>query len=210
MLTSSDIQEFTIFRLSELMNRRSIDSSRVRYNNTFTLVEELEEVIDGWSKNRIKNFETVKSCIDELIDASKKDVCFNFGTIKRDGLESVLVDFSKNGENDIKNRRALQYRLRQLILMNKDTYLESLRSGLISLTKDGLSYEDKNFTPKLSEIDGILHSFCCQLIRMGHSKNYIKRGIEDLKNSYSKNKDFQNQFRLFWIQFAKLIVRVIG
>ena len=72
-MNKSDIQSFFKRRMVELLDKHTLDSYRVRTNNSMTILKELRYVLVSWVDGNVKRFETVEFCINECKALINKD-----------------------------------------------------------------------------------------------------------------------------------------
>jgi hypothetical protein len=190
------LQQFFKERLKELFHKETIDSHRVRFHNTNSLLKELRTLIVDWKKNKIKQFETVRLCAQELIDSLKNDDYISMGIYNKElfikDLETMVkCDGTKfNGSHEL-------FILDKLINENKTKYLAILFQNLEQLVLSGNEFPDEEFIPKANKIDNVVSLLGTELINCGFSKSYIYSCVAQL----CFKPHFVNQFNIFKDKF---------
>lgn len=188
------LQQFFKERLKELFHKDTIDSHRVRFHNTNSLLKELRTLIVDWKKNKIKQFETVCLCAQELIDSLKNDEYISMGIYNK---ELFLKDLETITKNDGKKFNGIHelFILDKLINENRLKYLDILFHELEKIVLKGEDFLDEDFIPKAQKIDNIISLLATELINSGYSKSYIYSCISamneepDFEKGYQKLKD---------------------
>lgn len=116
------LQQFFKERARELFHKDTIDSYRVRFHNTNSLLKELRTLIIDWKKNKIKQFETVGLCAQELIDSLKNDEYISMGKYNKELFIKDLLDLSNSDGKKINGEHEL-FILDKLIKENFDVFV---------------------------------------------------------------------------------------
>lgn len=155
-------------RLLELLHKDTLDSYRVKVNNTNSLFHELQNLIIDWEEGKIKRFETLQLCCEELLTSIKDDECFYFGSYKKDVVVEILNDLIKSNNSSKKNEHDYSlYLISRLIIENEDKYINCLFEKIDTLLV--LTANQANF--KL--LDRYLNLLVAELIRIGYEKSYL-------------------------------------
>jgi hypothetical protein len=157
---------FFINRTLELLHKDTLDSYRVKVNNSNSLLYELFQLFDDWKAGKIKQFETVQSSCEELLDSLKSDDFFSYGNIDDKIIIDELEFVKKNKDKDL-DLGYTKYLISHLIELNRDIYLEKLFLGIEALLKE--KPEQQNYI----KMDKLLNSFVAELIRIGYSKYFL-------------------------------------
>ena len=166
----SQTQRYTIERIIELCNQRSIDSYRVKYLNPKLALSELYQVIENWNNNRIKQFKTtVLSCIYEVKSLIEKDNYLIYGSTSKTTFISIL-DAIK-AEEDKKEIAKLVFTTNYLIAINNN-YYKNLISVLTQIVNENPT-SDKEKIILFERIDTLLNYFISELIHIGFTKSYL-------------------------------------
>lgn len=173
-MNKEDLREFFKHRMVEALHKDTLDSFRVRTNNSITILYELSNVVEGWLEGHVKNFNTVESCINEAIDIIKRDESLIFPYYNKDLFIKKLIEFRKGAkENDVSTTKSIICLVDMLYSSNKDHYLLSILDKLsdsLNITEEIL---DSDFITSLDKFNFDISSFCCELLRLGYSKVYL-------------------------------------
>lgn len=193
--------------LLELLHKDTLDSYRVKVNNTNSLFHELQNLIIDWKEGKIKRFETLKLCCEELLTSIKDDECFSFGTYKKDVVVEILEQFNKFNDNSKRNEQDnTLYLVSRLIIENENKYINSLFEKIDTLLV--LVANQANF----QLLDRYLNLLVAELIRIGYEKSYLyiiskyafNSGNFDVKYTRYKETLLAKQVEVYHI-FFKLI-----
>lgn len=160
------MRDFFKNRLLELLHKDTLDSYRVKVNNTNSLLHELYHLLSDWKVGKIKRFETIQYTSLELLDQLKNDKCISYGEYEK---ELVIEEFGKLNSKDEKSISLdyIQYLSFRLIDINKDAYLENL------FLKVTLGIKENSCQKNFIELDGLLNCLIAELIRIGYSKSFL-------------------------------------
>ena len=173
-----DYQLFFKRRMVELMNSHTLDSYRVRTNNSLAILRELSYVLRSWVDGNVKRFETVEYCIDECKSLLNNDQFINNDyNIKIVFLE-VLNDYvkeskSKKDELIIEKSEKVIFWADEFYNTNDSSYLGVLLNAIRSLVMTDDEFQDEDFMTRFSSFDSLLSSFACELLRRGYSKVFL-------------------------------------
>jgi len=162
------MKKFFKERLLELLHKNTLDSYRVKVNNSNTLFHELQNLIIDWNDGKIKRFETLKLSAEELLYFLKDDDCISYGKFHKEVVIQILKDFIKSDVNTKKGEHDYTlYILSVLIIKNENAYLNCLFSKI-----DSLIIQDAN-QQNFVLFDRYLNSLIAELIRVGYAKSYL-------------------------------------
>ncbi len=190
-------QEYYVSRLAEINCQNTLDTYRVRSNNTITLLGELDNLCEGWFHQRIKQFETVQNTINELLTALENDTFLDYGCYPKNALQNILNDYNKEGKNERKIGKKVSYLIREIMRQNEDVYLHNLTSEIERYLFDDNEHDDTLFLSKLGAMDALLLNWSAEIIRKGHSKSYLYFQIKDLEKDIAKGKGFEDAYHSF-------------
>lgn len=190
-------------RLLELLNRESLDSYRVRYHNSMSILNELKELIEGWCNNTIKHAQTLEYCIDEtlnLIDPTK-DKIIDFSACSFQRFKTYLTDYKNNITQQEKDKKRfnnwesvkLIYIINSILKTNEDVYLDRLWDAIENTIFDDTEFSDENFIPVVSELDILIVALAREILNSGFSKSYAFKIIKN----YNKKDDSKEEFLKF-------------
>ena len=158
-----DYQLFFKRRMVELMNSHTLDSYRVRTNNSLAILRELSYVLRSWVDGNVKRFETVEYCIDECKSLLNNDQFINNDyNIKIVFLE-VLNDYvkeskSKKDELIIDKSEKVIFWADEIYNTNDSSYLGVLLNAIRSLVMTDDEFQDEDFMTRFSSFDSLLSS----------------------------------------------------
>jgi len=187
-------QKFFIEKSIELLYYGTIDSYRVKLNNSKTILEELKYCIDEFELGRIKHFHTIKSkekekkgLVDEAIRLiGEQDNYLIFNTVSKEYILTILREISEN------NYKRVAATLDILLKENID-YLNRLIIDLKSL----IDQNTANFS-HLTKIDKILNVLFSELVYKGFSKGFLYKIFYGIfVNTLKMTSDFDTHFSNF-------------
>ncbi len=190
------LRKFFKERIREVFHKDTIDSHRVRFHNTNSLLKELRSLIIDWRKNKIKQFDTVSLCATELIDSLKAD---EYISMEGYNKELFIDDLKKLAKSDGKNSNGGHelFILDKLIKGNRIEYLSVLFINLEEYLNTEEDYTEEKFVPKIKQVDNLISKLGTELINRGFSKSYIYACV----NQMTKKPDFDRQFNVFKSKF---------
>lgn len=149
------LREFFKERIREVFHKDTIDSHRVRFHNTNSLLKELRSLIIDWRKNKIKQFDTVSLCATELIDSLKAD---EYISMEGYNKELFIDDLKKLAKSDGKNSNGGHelFILDKLIKGNRIEYLSVLFINLEEYLNTEEDYTEEKFVPKIKQVDNLI------------------------------------------------------
>ena len=173
-----DYQLFFKRRMVELMNSHTLDSYRVRTNNSLAILRELSYVLRSWVDGNVKRFETVEYCIDECKSLLNNDQFLNNDKNIKTVFLEVLNDYvkeskSKKDELIIDKSEKLIFWADEIYNTNDSSYLGVLLNAIRSLVMTDDEFQDEDFMTRFSSFDSLLSSFACELLRRGYSKVFL-------------------------------------
>lgn len=173
----NSVQSFIMDRVLEALNKATLDSYRVRINNTYTSLRETRDIIQRSGEMKVKTFETVKLLASETIDLLRTDTCLQFESYSRELLISEIEDFLRQNADKLPNKipsvdRVL-FCLNKCIDENQSQYLACLFKRLDVLLAECSDHSDEDMLEYLGKIDDTVSSLCVQLIFEGFSKRYL-------------------------------------
>lgn len=173
-----DYQLFFKRRMVELMNSHTLDSYRVRTNNSLAILRELSYVLRSWVDGNVKRFETVEYCIDECKSLLNNDQFINNDNNIKTVFLEVLNDYvkeskSKKDELIIDKSEKLIFWADEIYNTNDSSYLGVLLNAIRSLVMTDDEFQDEDFMTRFSSFDSLLSSFACELLRRGYSKVFL-------------------------------------
>jgi hypothetical protein len=191
-------QKFFIEKSIELLYYGTIDSYRVKLNNSKTILEELKYCINEFEIGRIKHFHTIKGkekdkkgLVDEAIKfIIQENNYLNFITVSKDYILTILREINDN------NYKRVSATLDILLKENVD-YLNKLIIQLKNLIDS-----DLHDFPHLEKIDRILNLLFSELVSKGFSKGFLYKIFYGIFVNTLKQ---QSDFNLHFTNFAKRI-----
>lgn len=203
-MNNADYQEYFKRRMVELMNRYTLDSYRVRTNNTMSILSELINVLSAWIKGDVKRFETVAYCIEECQNLINDDVVIRYHYVSKKLFLDVLSSYLDSCKNkDIPNVQETQkliYWVEDLYDNNKDEYL----SGLLNAIKKKVTTEEEDegeMIPNIDSFDSLLRSYAVELLRYGYSKGYLYKFFSTMKKN-AMQISFEDAFNSMYTRFC--------
>ncbi|HCD9235898.1 TPA: hypothetical protein NEG48_002910 [Elizabethkingia anophelis] len=187
-------EKFFIEKSIELLYYGTIDSYRVKLNNSKTILEELKYCIDEFEIGRIRHFSTIKgkekdkkALVDEVIKFVNEDENYlNFISVSKDYLLTILKELNEY------NYKKVSATL-QILLKENEDYLSRIIKALKILIDQDLSRFDH-----LSKIDKILNLLFSELVSKGFSKGFLYKFFYGVfVNNLLPTKEFNLQFNSF-------------
>lgn len=181
------IQLFYAERMAELFDMNTLDSYRVRANNTLSLLMEMLNVCKSYTQGNIKTFETVRGCGDELMDALKKEGCIiEYDTYGKETFVTELDNFLKsNGE--IKNGydiKKMTFLLETCINENTNTYNSRLFEQVEKILFDvNFVCSEKGRIEAMEKLEYLTKELSYQMISAGFSKRFLYKRLSDLRRA---------------------------
>jgi hypothetical protein len=193
-------QKFFIEKSIELLYLGTIDSYRVRLNNSKTILEELRYCLKEYSNGRIKHFHTIKgkdkknkAIVDEVIELIKcEDNYLSFSTFSKDYFLNILRELQ---ENDFKKAISCI----DVLMKDNTDYVQNILNAI----ELNLNTND-NSVDSLFKIDRSINFLFSELIHKGFAKGFLYRlfygiFVKTLTNA-----------RLFDEHFINFKARVLG
>lgn len=201
-MIKSDLKIYFAERFVELLDMGTPDSYRVRNNNVISLLEELSELISGWSNNQIKQFETVQLCIDETVSSLCKDRCFDDSSYDRELFICDLKDYAstaktKETKDDkvtitacvLNSSARIKYLINNYLSANSTSYIQNSFAFIESIILSDDPLDDASYPDVLQQLDWAITNLACQLIHSGFSKSklyFIAKQLFDNRLSFDK------------------------
>lgn len=167
-------QRFFIEKSLELLNHETIDSYRLRLNNSITALDELISVTDKLLTNQIKNKVYLTEILDELCELLMDDPYFKWGGYDK----NYLFEAKKNPEVFYKKINIYANSLKKLNKSYIETIFGEIRKEIQRLnSKSDFNVDD------LTILNKIIPRFWISIVRRGCSRPYLYR----LLNSWIVN-----------------------
>lgn len=197
----SELIPFFKDRMVELFHKDSLDSYRVRYHNTLSILKELRALIEGWQNKNIKRAETLQYCIEEVIETINQDIVFDFSICSKSRFVEILHQFANEikDANTKKDRQPslkgthLIYLLNKYISVNQTNYLRELWNKIESTIFSVGDFSDNDFMPIITDLDKVITSLSREILNRGYSK----REAFMCTQSYAKQDNSIEAFRTY-------------
>lgn len=214
-MDKEDLQKYFKYRMSEILHKDTLDSFRVRTNNSMTILNELKSVLENWINGNIKRYLTVEYCVDECLSLIQNDDCLDYSFYDKLLFEKEIKDFKakqKAKQNEIcyiESKRLL-YFISLCIASNNNLYLNKLVDSIEAQLTNPATISDSDFIPTLDRLDKIISAFACELLRKGYSKVYLYSFFKSFKLNY-RGLSFEDAFnelkeKLVNVQKKKYVV----
>lgn len=187
-------QRFFIEKSLELLYLGTIDSYRVKLNNSRTILIELRYCLKEFSNGRIKHFHTIKgkekksrAIVDEAYEIIKcEDNFLTFSTFSKEYFLGILRDLQ---EHDFKKAIACI----DVLMIDNTNYLQNIVN-----TIEGYILANDTTIDGLYKIDRSLNFLFSELIYRGYSKGFLyKLFYAIFVNSLTNTKSFDDHFNGF-------------
>jgi len=187
------LQDYIKERFVEIFDNKTLDSYRVRVNNTFTLLLEAIEDIKARLENRIKSFTTVQSCLEELVHSIETDKCLKYTVYSREKLIKILTDFIKEqkGKEDFSRYSFILFLIERIAKDNEKNYLPFLFEKVTDILNDTSDLTDDNFEDTVHTLDDLILNIGSHLISIGYSKIHLYSTAKELAQSSHFIEDFK-------------------
>lgn len=195
----TELQSFFYERMIELFQKDTIDSFRVRCNNSLSLLEESIYLIQCWNENKIKQFETLQLCLEELLSTIENDACIDFSFYSKKLFKQDIDDYIKSNGKEVHKSRQVQHILNKCLEYNRPTYIKLSFEKIEDVIFRKGRFKKEDLMPLLLQLDQIITSLGCELVNIGFSKVniYLKT-----KNLFDHTRDFKKAFEIFKKRFT--------
>lgn len=190
-MEKKDLQLFFKSRMSEILHKDTLDSFRVRTNNSMTILIELKNVLENWINGNIKHYQTVEYCVNECFSLIKDDECLDFSFYDKDLFKQEIEHFKVEQNKSSKyicffEAKRLLYYLELCIASNKDCYLTNLVKSIENQFNTSVPISESDIIPTLEKLDKTISAFACELLRRGYSKVYLYSFFNNFKINKSE------------------------
>lgn len=177
----TEAELFFIEKSVELLHRNTIDTYRLRINNSKTVVQELLSVCLDLKVGHLKNHDYAKALAKECMRTLGKCDILNFHTIRKDYYIGLLDKLASNSSQDY----GIIIHASEIVLSDNLGILKDVvkRIGRTILKCNSLSSIPGSFINGLSNL---IQFFLVELVLMGFTKHYLVNfymsifaGIED-------------------------------
>jgi len=180
-------EQFFIERSLELLHNNTIDTYRLRLNNSMTILDELISVSEKLILNQIKNNIYISDVLEEACELLHKDKNIVWGTYDK----NYLVELKKKPEINLRKIYLFANGLRKLNKNYTITLIEKIENEIKRLNNT----EVKDII-ELKEINSMTPSFWICIVRMGYSKNYLFKILMSwISNSKIVYEDFFSRIK---------------
>lgn len=186
-------QKFFIEKSLELLYAGTIDSYRVRLNNSKSILEELNYCLKEFSKGRIKHFHTIKAkekeskaIVDEAIVLLEADKYLVFNSFSKEYFKQLLLNTNEHNYKKVIS-------CINILLSENANYLQN------SIRKvEELINENATTINSFQEIDRTLNTIFSELISKGFSKGFLYKLVYGIfVNTLDDTKSFATHFNNF-------------
>lgn len=185
-MNQEDLQKYFKYRMPEILHKDTLDSFRVRTNNSMTILKELKSVLENWINGNIKHYMTVEYCVEECLSLIQNDDCLDYSFYDKDLFVKEIENFKtkQNGKKQeicyIESKRLL-YFINLCIESNSNQYLNNLVDSIETQLTNSETISDSDFIPTLDILDKTISAFACELLRKGYSKVYLYSFFKSFK-----------------------------
>ncbi len=177
-------ERFFIERSLELLFGNTIDSYRMRLHNSYTILEELAEVIDQLRKNQLKHEHYAKYVAEEAQRSLADDSIIKWRSLSDKYFLYHLLSTKDNTQKSLLSKDKLYLACRTLIRYNKK-YLDNVFLGIESEINQ-LNQKPIITNPlELSSLNRLTSDFWAGLRHLGYSKEYLHNFIRALASKSS-------------------------
>lgn len=182
------LRRFYAERMEELFNMNSLDSYRVRTNNTLSLLVEMHDLSGSFLKGKIKDFTTVSSCVEELIDMLENDFCIiQYGDYSKNIFITKLKAFAKTkaGKGEGIDAHKIMFLTESCIVMNRGNYMPRLFDAIEKFLNDKTTvYDETSWMEALTKMEYYIKELSCEMLKADFSKSFVyDRAVNILNNT---------------------------
>lgn len=190
----TDLQSFFYERMIELFQKDTIDSFRVRCNNSLSLLDEAIYLIQCWNENKIKQFETLQLCFEELLSTIENDTCIDYSFYSKKLFRQDIEEYIKSNGKEVHKSRQVLHILSKCIEHNRPTYIKLSFKKIEDIIFQKGRFKKENLMSILIELDPIITNLGCELVNIGFSKIniYLKT-----RRIFEHTRDFKKAFEIF-------------
>ena len=174
-------QRFFIERSMELLHSKTIDSYRLRLHNSYTILEEMVEVVEKLRHHQFKNEYYAKAIAEEIISIVSNDKILLWRSLSKEYLIHLL--------NDCKNQKEKIYIACQTLLRYNKNYLENAFKS-VEDEIDRLSQQAIIYPNDLLILNRLTGDIWTGIRGKGYSKEYLHKLVRAL--AYKKDNSFEN------------------
>lgn len=179
--------KFFFDRGKELLNKKTLDTYRIKVMNPKLIFEELLKVLNLYEKDLIHHFEpAVTDIVEEALFFINDDNGLYFNQVSQTILVKVLKEISKSKKTDHNKRLKL---LIQTLLAENNNYNINVILKLKELVLSETNYEED-----LKKIDKLLSYLLTGLIGEGFSRKYLNNLLHKF---FKNNSNITNSFEQF-------------
>lgn len=165
--TPTPLQLYFMEKSVELLHRNTIDSFRLRINNSKSIINELVEVCYDLKNGRLKNHDYAKLLAEECKRTINDCSILSFGSIDKNYFNKLLDDIIKRGKQDY----GILIHAGRIILEENHELSSVVIRKLIEIFENENPSED--YKSKIKITTELVHFFLIELIYMGYTKHYL-------------------------------------
>lgn len=176
------IQLFFIEKAVELLHRNTIDTFRLRINNSKSIIKELIDVCTDLRCGRLKNHDYARLLAKECIRTIGMCDIISFKTISKVYFINKLEEITKSKKEDY----GLIIHAGKIVLAENEHLTKDVFNR-ITKTILANNYKSAVDNKVLNELSDLIHFFLIELVYMGYTKHYLVNffmaifaGIENL------------------------------
>jgi hypothetical protein len=169
-------ERFFIERSMELLFGNTIDSYRMRLHNSYTILEELAEVIDQFRKNQLRHEYYVKHVAEEARRSLTDDSVIKWRSISDKYFLHHLLPSKDSNQKNILSIDKLYIACKTLLRYNKN-YLENVFLGIEAEIAQLNSKPSITNPLDFSKLNRLTSDFWTGVRHLGYSKEYLHNFI---------------------------------
>ncbi|WP_452227371.1 hypothetical protein [Lacinutrix cladophorae] len=165
------IEKFFLEKTLELLNKKTLDTNRLKLNNPYTTIIELTNVCNDLNKGKLKSVDYAKSVAEETVKMLKSKHYLNSKTISIKYFESII------GKKPIgKKDFDLIIKAGNLLIRDNKNYLANLFDNVFDLINSRRTETNLDFE-EMREFSRLIEYLFVELNHQNFSKFYLNRFI---------------------------------
>lgn len=189
--TVTTAEKFFIERSMELLFKETIDSYRLRHHNSYTILEELADVIDKLRKNHLKHEHYARYVAEEANSCLKNDKVIKWGSLSDKYFQNTLLPTHKDSKNTLSKDKV--YLACKTLLRNNKRYLFNVFMAIRTEIKRLNGITRLSDPSELKTLNYYIGSFWTGVRHLGYSKEYLHNFVRALvvKSTFTFDEFFE-------------------
>jgi hypothetical protein len=170
----NQIEKFFLEKTLELLNKKTLDTNRLKLNNPYTTIIELTNVCNDLNKGKLKNVDYAKSIAEETVKMLKNKHYLDSKTISIKYFET-LISKKQIGKNDFD----LIIKAGNLLIYENKNYLTNLFDHTFDFINTRRAVTNLDFE-EMREFSRIIEYLFVELNHQNFSKFYLNKFITSI------------------------------